>query len=63
MDLNNEDDLKKKEDLHIAGTHAALEIFRFAVFFVDINWPKMSVLWPHSQTARCWQFLGQFSAP
>ena len=29
----NEDDLKNKEDLHIAGRHTALDIFRFAVFF------------------------------
>ena len=29
----NEDDLKNKEDMHIAGRHTALDIFRFAVFF------------------------------
>ena len=34
MDLNNEDNLKNKEDLHIAGRHAAMDIFRFAVFFM-----------------------------
>ena len=33
MDLNNEDNLKNKEDLHISGRHPALDIFRFAVFF------------------------------
>ena len=33
MDLNNEDNLKNKEDLHIAGRHTALDIFRIAVFF------------------------------
>ena len=33
IDLNNEDDLKNKEDLHIAGRHTALDIFRFAIFF------------------------------
>ena len=32
MDLNNKDNLKNKEDLHIAGKHTALDIFRFAVF-------------------------------
>ena len=31
-DLNNEADLKNKEDLHIAGRHTALDIFSFAVF-------------------------------
>ena len=30
--IMHEDDLKKK-DLHIAGRHTALDIFRFAVFF------------------------------
>ena len=29
-----EDDLKNKEDLHIAGRHTALDIFRFEVFFM-----------------------------
>ena len=33
MEDDNEDDLKNKEDLHIAGRHTALDIFRFAVFF------------------------------
>ena len=32
MDLNNEGYLKNKDDLHIAGSHTALDIFRFAVF-------------------------------
>ena len=32
MDLNNEDNLKNKEDLHIAGRDTALDKFRFAVF-------------------------------
>ena len=35
MDLNNEEDLKNEEDLHIAGRHMALDIFRFAVFLVN----------------------------
>ena len=30
--FNNEDDLKNKEDLHIAGRHMVLDIFSFAVF-------------------------------
>ena len=34
MDLNNKDNLKNKEDLHIAGRHTALDIFRFEVFFM-----------------------------
>ena len=33
MEDDNEDELKNKEDLHIAGMHTALDIFRFAVFF------------------------------
>ena len=33
MEDDNEDHLKNKEDLHIAGRHTALDIFRFAVFF------------------------------
>ena len=33
MDLNNEGYLKNKDDLHIAGRHMALNIFRSAVFF------------------------------
>ena len=32
MEDDNEDNLKNKEDLHIAGRHTALDIFRFAVF-------------------------------
>ena len=34
MEDDNEDNLKNKEDLHIAGRHTALDIFRFAVFFL-----------------------------
>ena len=34
MEDDNEDNLKNKEDLHIAGRHTALDIFRFAVFLV-----------------------------
>ena len=35
MNLNNDDDLKNKEDLYITGRHAALDmdIFRFAAIF------------------------------
>ena len=33
MEDDNEDNLKNKEDLHIAGRHMALDIFHFAVFF------------------------------
>ena len=33
MEDDNEDNRKNKEDLHIAGRHTALDIFRFAVFF------------------------------
>ena len=33
MEDDNEDNLKNKEDLHIAGRHTALDIFRIAVFF------------------------------
>ena len=33
MEDNKEDELKNKEDLHIAERHTALDIFRFAVFF------------------------------
>ena len=33
MEDDNEDNLKNKEDLHIAGRHTALDILRFAVFF------------------------------
>ena len=32
MEDDNEDNLKNKEDLHVAGRHTALDIFRFAVF-------------------------------
>ena len=43
MKDNNEDDLKNKKDLHIAGRHKALDIFRFAVFFINrIYLPKTS---------------------
>ena len=31
---DNEEDLKNKEDLHIDGRYTALDIFRFAVFFL-----------------------------
>ena len=31
---DNEDDLKNKEDFYIAGRYMALDIFRFAVFFM-----------------------------
>ena len=41
MNDDNEDDLKKKEDLHIAGRHTALDIFRFAVFFAIRNLMSM----------------------
>ena len=34
MEDDNEDDLKNKADLHIAGRHTVLDIFRFAVFFL-----------------------------
>ena len=34
MKDNKEDNLKNKEDLHITRRHTALDIFRFAVFFV-----------------------------
>ena len=33
VNLNNENNVKNKEDLHIAGGPTALDIFRFAVFF------------------------------
>ena len=33
MEADNEDDLKNKADLHIAGRHTALDISRFAEFF------------------------------
>ena len=32
MEDDNEDDLKNKEDLHIAGRNKALDIFSFTVF-------------------------------
>ena len=35
MKDNNEDDLKNKKDLYIGGRHTALDIFRFAVFFIS----------------------------
>ena len=34
MEADNEDDLKNKADLHIAGRHTALDISRFAEFFL-----------------------------
>ena len=35
MEDDNEDDLKNKEDLHIAGRHTSLDVFRFAsIFFI-----------------------------
>ena len=38
MEADNEDDLKNKADLHIAGRHTALDISRFAeFFFLQIN--------------------------
>ena len=33
---DNEDDLKNKEDLHIAGGHMAQDIFSFAIFLMKI---------------------------
>ena len=36
MEDNNEEDLKNKADLHIAGRYTALDIFRFAVVFLII---------------------------
>ena len=41
MDLNNEEDLKNKEDLHIAGRHTALDKFRFAAFLKVLNFPLL----------------------
>ena len=38
MENDNEDDLKNKENLHIAGRHTALDIFRFAVFLKYGAW-------------------------
>ena len=49
MEDDNEDNLKNKEGLHIAGRHMALDIFRFVVFFVDkiqfikLSWTKQVV--------------------
>ena len=39
MEDDDEDDLKNKEDLYIGGRHTALDIFRFAVFFI---WTRIS---------------------
>ena len=36
MEDDNEDNLKNKEDLHIAGRHTALDIFSFAVFLIQL---------------------------
>ena len=36
MEDDNEDEFKKKADLHIAGRHTELDILRFAVFFGTI---------------------------
>ena len=33
MEDDNEDNLKNKEDLHIAGRHTVMDIFRFVVSF------------------------------
>ena len=33
MEDDNEDNLKNKEDLHIAGRYTALDKFHFVVFF------------------------------
>ena len=41
MEADNEDDLKNKADLHIAGRYMALDIFRFAVFLTDILTVRM----------------------
>ena len=49
MEDDNEDNLKNKEDLHIAGRHTALDIFRFAVFFSYFSF----ILYPISQ-ATAW---------
>ena len=37
MEADNEDDLKNKADLHIAGRHTALDISRFAEFFLTVT--------------------------
>ena len=45
MEDDNEDNLKNKEDLHIAGRHTALDIFRFAVFlFMNPSFFKFSMM-------------------
>ena len=44
MDLNNEDDLKNKEDLHIAGRHTALDLFRFMVFLWQGKQSQLQIL-------------------
>ena len=36
MEDDNEDDLKNKEELHIAGKHTVLDISCFAVFFGEL---------------------------
>ena len=43
MEDDNEDDLKNKEDLHIAGRHTTLDIFRFAVFFNPFLTSEMKI--------------------
>ena len=52
MNLNNDDDLKNKEDLYIAGRHAALDmdIFRFAAIFLII--PLYSEFFLHHPSYR-----------
>ena len=66
MEDNNEDDLKNKEDLHIAGRYTALDIFRFAVFFLskvlrNKNEKKLSLLQTAlSETLFC---FANISAP
>ena len=35
MEDDNENNLKNKEDLHIAGRHTALYIFHFAVLILN----------------------------
>ena len=37
MEDDNEDNLKNKVDLYIGGRNMALDIFRFAVFFIHPN--------------------------
>ena len=50
MEADNEDDLKNKADLHIAGRHTALDISRFAEFF---KWVRIlpEIDWYHYQSA------------